>query len=740
MDRRMPFQRALSRIVVIVVLTLGYAAVAWSADDPVIPSGFLAYPPYNGFVFEAVHLLPTPQDHLTIAEAEDNSLYKGMDAIRLAEAGSFDNKFKQTQQRERDRDEQAKETALPGQLADAFKTALAASNGDVAFALGKDLPPAIRAYTAAAVDFRLAHLPAVANQGEGTSPTVALTAEQRVALDNSIPRFQAVLALSDADKRPRAVAAAYMLGRAYALRGASDDTALAAKAFSMTRTLAWAGLPDPDGLAVASFGEQARLRRAAGDLTSAVQLYAEQAARGSVEGVASLKWVAQALYDDPDGMTKVENSPLAQRLLIAYALERNDDGKVRDFVYSPGGRASGVADNGTIDRLLRAAKKWPRDKVAMPDRLAALAYRAGDFDDAQALIDGQETSLAWWIRAKLFMADGNLASAEKAYKKVVALTPATPDRLGLSPFNESAACGELAQLERARGEFVAAMRSQVACDATFDDRDLHSLTTYLAERVLSTRELRGIVDALPADPPNTTIGSTLWQSGSGRQEVRSALARRLVREGHYKEAIDYAAVTGDFSNYQNDPSFDTGLSAKLKTPRDVIQAYGEAHDRTEHAPSQLARAEAWYQLALLTRVRSEYITGHDSPHYANGPIPIFPAASSSEHVRLKQNYATPDQDRLHWFIAFDYAVKAAQLTPPHSQAYAAILCHAAHWMKQAPVLPDAEPAERLQRAWLLYVQRGAYVPWAEKFGSHCPDPDFAGAHRYYHAATVVSKG
>ena len=231
----------------------------------------------------------------------------------------------------------------------------------------------------------------------------------------------------------------------------------------------------------------------------------------------------------------------------------------------------------------------------------------------------------------------------------------------------------------------------------------------------------------------TTIGATRWQSHSGRVEVRSALARRLVREGHYKEAINYADVTGDFANFRDDPSFDTGLNDKLKTPRDVIQAYGEAHDRTQHAPSQLARAEAWYQLALLTRVRSEYITGHDSPHYTNEPTPIFPAASSSERLRLKQNYATADQDRLHWFIAFDYAVKAAQLTPPRSQAYAAILCHAAHWMKQAPVLPGAEPAERLQRAWLLYVRHGAYVPWAEKFGSHCPDPDFVGAHRY-HAA------
>jgi len=712
------------RWIVLAALAAGSIGSATAGDDPSIPSGFLAYPPYNGFVFEAVHLLPGRQDHLTVVEVDDDILSRAMTDIQFPAAASFDDENKAIKQRDEDRARQVKLTAVPEQFAGEFKAMQAATSGDAAYAIGKELPGAIRLYTAAAVDFHIAHPMVITRQSDWAKPAIAtgpMDTEQRGALEKAIGRFQAVLELPDTAKPPRAVAAAYMLGRSYVLRAMPGDQALAEKAFVLTRSLARAGLPDPDGLAVASFGDQARLRRAEGDLTSTIGLYAEQAARGSVEGVESLKWVAQALYNDPQGMAKVENIPLAQRVLIAYALEINDDGRVHEYVYTPGGHPSATEDNGTIDLLLRTAQRWPRQKIAWPDRMAALAYRAGDFDFAHTLIDRQDTALAWWLKAKLLVTDGKLADGEVAYRRVVALSLASTNPDGLSPFNASAACAEMAQLERTRGEFIPAMRNQIACDQRYGGAN-DSLTTYLAERVLTTAEVRNILMTSSRNSSSNTDlvnDSDIWV-------LRSELAKRLIREGHDKEALPYANAKYAVSLSKDSPSFDTGLSESLKTQRDFMQAYATAHDQTKLAPSAVARAAAWYQLALLTRIQHEEIMDHDSHLYKENATPEFPGISSTELVRLKKNYKTPDQDGLRWYIAFDDALNAAQLVPHRSQAYAAILCHAAHWMNQAPpqAIGNRDPIVGLHQAWQLYLKHGAYVPWAERFGHQCPDPDF----------------
>ena len=719
------------RLVAAVALTIGCAGSAAAADDPSIPDGFLAYRPYNGFVFEAVHLLPARHDHLNVVEVDDYVLSRGMDEIRLSAAGSVDDEMKQNKQRDEDREKQVKLTAVPDQYAAEFKAMKSAPNGDAAYAIGKDLPEAIRLYTAAAADFHVAHPAVVERKPDEIWPKPPMAGpmdtEQRAALDKAIPRFQAVLDLPDASKTSRAVAAAYMLGRSYALRGDPGDAALAEKAFVLTRTLARAGLPDPDGLAVASFGDQARLRRAAGDLSSTIGLYAEQATRGSVEGVASLKWVTQALYQDPDGMAKVENIPLGQRLLIAYALEYNDDGRVYEYVYTPGGHPYGNVDNGTMDLIVRTAKQWPKEKIAWPDRLAALAYRTGDMDFVHALVDGQDTALAWWLKAKMLVADGKLAEAEAAYRKVLATSPSAPDPDGLSPFNESAACAEMTQLERVRGEFVPAMRDQLACDRTYRDSQTYGPTIYLAERVLTTVELQSIAAALPPNPSSSSSPTTDLSGVT----LHFELAKRLVREGRYRDALAYADASLVIPINKYDASFDTGLSKSLKTQHDFIQAYATAHDQTQNAGSDVAKAAAWYQLALLTRVEHSQILDHESALYKDKATPDLPGVSSSELARLKANYTMPDQDNLRWYIAYDDALKAAQLVPSHSQAYAAILCHAAHWMNEAP--PEAigghDPIANLRQAWQLYVKHGAYVRWAEDFGHQCPDPDFDAAAR-----------
>lgn len=716
-------------LVLLAALAVAWTWAATAHNAPSIPPGFLAYPPYNGFVFEAVHLLPKPHDHFIVDEVDDYTLSRGMDTVRLAEATSFDGEAGAARQVDKERDREVRLTAVPASLATEFQAVQAAPDGDAAYAIGKDLPEAIRLYTAAAVDFRVAHPSVIERQPDQvwstSSPLAPIDSRQRVALDKAIPRFQAVLDLADAARPPRAVAAAYMLGRSYALRGNPGDAALAEKAFMLTRTLARAGLPDPQGLAVASFGDQARLRREEGDLASAIDLYAKQAAHESVEGVESLKCVAQALYEDSQGMAKVEDMPLGQRLLIAYALEFNDDGRVHEYVYTPGGHPAAHVDDGTMDLLVRTAKQWPKGKIAWPDRMAALAYRTGDFNFAQTLIHGRDTALAGWLRAKMEVASGKLVEAEATYKHVVTMLPAVPNLDGLSSFNASALCSEMAQLERTRGEFIPAIRDQLACDRRGVGVVGSPLVTYLAERVLTTRELRDIVAKQPLASPSRIRRVIDTDS----LVLRSILAKRLVREGRYKEAVSYANTTMDVRVGKADPSFDTGLSASLKTQRDLIQAYASAKNHSGHAATAVARASAWYQLALLTRIDYHEIAGHDSGVYHDEVKPPFPGVSPSEIERLKTNHKTPDKDDLHWYLAYGDALKAAQLVPARSQAYAAILCHAAHWMYQAPPVEGRKPEEIFASTYRLYLKNGAYIPWGKTFGRVCPDPDFKAASR-----------
>src|SRR5271170_4746397 len=121
-----------------------------------------------------------------------------------------------------------------------------------------------------------------------------------------------------------------MLGRLYALSGDIDQ---AAAEFQLTRTLANQGAPDPLGLAVASYGEEARLhlKRAESyfsspnnlprertddygrEMAAAADLYAVQAASGSLMAVNSLRMVAERLV----GHQTANDDPITQRLLAA---------------------------------------------------------------------------------------------------------------------------------------------------------------------------------------------------------------------------------------------------------------------------------------------------------------------------------------------------------------------------------------------------------------------------------------
>ncbi|MDZ5648517.1 hypothetical protein [Nitrospirillum sp. BR 11828] len=712
----------------------------------------LAETPANPFAWEAAHLVPAPTDTMKAVEnrwATDDTRAK----LRI----------------------DAETTGLSPEAASLISAMRAAGDGDKAYALGEKLPAAVRLYTAAAVDY------------------------QAGRLDQAAARFQAVLDLPAAEASPRAVWAAYMLGRVAAQRDQADA---AAAAFAKARSLAQGGAPDPLGLGVASLGEEARVRLAqaglslvttaetdddtvAGSLPAtlrleatgplnvpalaeAVALYAQQAAHGSYLGVASLNIIANHLLGSDDLLDATVTDSLLQQLLAVHVLAFEDDRRRLHVLHTANDPAPYTPHLVWLSSALHMAHIGEPDGPvpAAADRLAALAYRRGDYEAAARLAAMKPGPLSSWVQAKLALQRGDLAQAAKFYAEAAAAFPATgdgPQGSALPVAERNRALGESSVVALARGEYVAALDQLMPVADTYWGDVVH-----IAERVLTVDELKAYVDAkVPASVvanwtqhvdnkqwPNTLLDTMgvgyKYDEEADRLRyqgaplaLRSLLARRLMRAGRGKEALAY---------YHN--------PAVAKDAR----AYLDALDTAGSAWWGASRARAWFQAAQLTRTKGMEIMGTEGVPdeaalqgaydvgigQATLPPGGAPYVTDGERKRFADSAPQPDQ-RFHYrFIATDAAEHAADQLPHTSQAYAATLCWAVNYATdqmigtwtddpgtiQDPywqsvvrriIERDKQAKGRAAALYDRYIKTGPHQPWANHFGHACPAPDFDAA-------------
>ncbi|MFJ3056611.1 hypothetical protein [Herbaspirillum sp. NPDC087042] len=508
-------------------------------DDRV---GTLHNTPANSFAWEAAHLVSV-SDTL---RADEGS---GYDA-----AAGRENDPRALPMREKGRLDEAGVAVL--------KAMRAQSDGDAAYATGAALPAAIRLYTAAAQDYRAAF----GEQGEATSPALLARAQKR---------FEAVLALPAPQGVDRSVWAAYMLGRLSAVQG---DRKKADAAFRQARQLAQTGAADPLGLAVDSYGEQARLyltgeggscswsdfnegRDCAdsippADLKQAIHLYAEQAARGSAGALSSLQAIAGWSLSRDDTSAALIDDAVAQKLLVAYALARVGDvadgpqsgGSDYDPYASTSGssgygdaaRGHGLKPNAVLVNLVTALQRRGLEHIDGIDRVAALAYRTGRYDLAEILAARQESALACWVRAKLALRRGDNEAAVQAYARAIQAFPRND--ASLEPGNADLLQGEQGVLTLSRGQYVEALAqfhraaSQSASRSAGEGYyvgafgDYYNDLAYVAERVLTADELKTYVDAhAPASPmPGEAAVSKAMQEPKYAHYSRPLVAQTLA--------------------------------------------------------------------------------------------------------------------------------------------------------------------------------------------------------------------
>ena len=618
--------------------------------------------PEGTFDFEAAHLLPPPDDHLHVAD--DAFSDDATEARTKAEAAGLT------------ADELRKVVAMR-----------AATKIDAAAAAGAGLAPELLDYTLGAIAFK--------------ARDMAIASEH----------FERVLALSPEQRPRRGLWAQYMLGRAEVVSGNTDG---AIAAFGQVRKRALDGAADPLGLAVASYGEQARVHWHRGNVVAAVALYAEQAAHGSRSGRASLLFVARSLLAHPELLDKALDDPLSQRLLAAYFFARSSEFKQAwpmTGMTADATDSSQAAQSQTgigIAGFLAAVERHGLDRFEGADRLAAGAYRAGRYDLAAKLAAKSDTALSAWVRAKLALRAGDSASAMREFALAARAFPVDESWNGdeFSTAVDSPHCRietERGALALSRDDYAEAMARLYA-----GAKEHWSEAAYVAERVLTADELKTFVDRnvqpLRQQPPKTDHGVS-----TPAMQLRNLLARRLMRAGRLEEALAY---------------FDESSS------RAKAQALIDAQ-RENHAWLAVTRAAALFEQARITRIDGMQLFGTelapDNTEWAGDfPAQDLPLGKDKtfvgkdEPARVAASAVQPDARYHYRSVASGLAERAAALVPARSQAYAAMMCQAARW------LIDDDP-KRAAGLYREYQQHGAYVKWGSDFGRSCPQPDFAAA-------------
>jgi tetratricopeptide (TPR) repeat protein len=510
--------------------------------------------------------------------------------------------------------------------------------------------------------------------------------------------FQAVLAMpDDTNKKSRELWAHFMLGRVAADMG---DAAEARQQFQATRALVRQGMPDPLGLAVASFGEEALLDWKAGDIAAAVDLYAQQAAYGSKTAQNSLITIAGLILKDDALLDKAIVDATARRLIFICLNQNNGAPFFIGFDTDEyGERKSGP---GAVDRTVSAMERHQLTNVQGAGLLASAAYYAGRPDLAEKLAAWEDAPISDWVKAKVALQRGNQQAALPAFEKALKGFSAA----GAATQTANQLGSELGVLRVSRGDYVQALDlfRQASGQNENGMGDYWGDAAYLAERVLTLDELQKYVDARVQSPKP--------KQGSTDSRLRNLLARRLMRAGRRKEAFPYFTEAPD---------------------RTAAQQYAEALDKAASFwrwPG--TRAEAWFTAALLARAKGMELLGFErSPDYAmwdgefdggfTEPKHASDAYQTEDERKRAAASRAPREVRFQYRLtAVDHATASADLLPHSSQAFAAVLCEASTWVI------DREP-ERARQVYQRYLHQGAYMPWAKEFGRTCPDPDFASA-------------
>ncbi|HEX7182169.1 MAG TPA: hypothetical protein VF756_10025 [Thermoanaerobaculia bacterium] len=507
------------------------------------------------------------------------------------------------------------------------------------------------------------------------------------------------------ERRLRSTWAAFMLGKAH-LHG---DRREAIRWFQRTRELAAGGFEDTLGLAAASFGWEAQAERDLGRWDRALTLYADLLRTGDPLAPRALRVACRdALAAGPEALETIARSPEARAVMTTFLVSPPN----------PSWTDYPEQEPASIQAWLEAVKRAGVRDAEGADRLAWVAYRAGDFRTAGEWVERApvDAPMARWMKAKLLLREGKLTEARKLLDEVARTRPPAMMAAGEAMMyvyegGEKLATGPEAGAESAvvflaQGDYTGAL-----------DRFLRTGywlgASYVAERVLTIPELKAYVDATwPADQaelwqPTEEISWIIYAGGLIHppeerlaRDIRYLLGRRLARAGRYQEARDY-------------------LPAEWR-PR--IDALAQAlHKGRDSQSSAEERAGSLFRAACVTRWEGMELTGTEiDPDWTEEEgqyeLQVYVNAlearnrnrrlkpSADERKREARHRVEPWK-RFHYrYRAADLAWEAAALLPNDSDAKANILATAGDLARRSrsqgrrPLLQGTGALLRVHRA------------------------------------------
>jgi hypothetical protein len=536
--------------------------------------------------------------------------------------------------------------------------------------------------------------------------------------DETRKAWEDLLRRPEQDRHYRTVWAAFMLGKV-GLK--TSDFSGAIQWFEKTRELAKAGFADSLGLAADSYGWEGRAEWKQDHPEKAAPLFLTQLGLGDPSAVVSLKalipdrdpvegmlnygpksaedfgsWTDdQKQEEDQKELAKLKNAApnaLLRRLITVHILATATSNEY----FSDEEKAAASA---RCKRWLDIVRQLNIGRVDDAEYLGWVAYNNGDYKGAAHWLElaNGDSGAALWLKAKLQLRAGKIADAANTMSKAwetLMKGPAYNEPQSMheemsryESFPEGqhwgwgqSSSGDLAGLRLARGDFVQSLD-------TFIKGHLWNDAAFVAERVLTTNELKQYVDAQPPSKPPK-------EGEDYNAKLKYLLGRRLVREDRYADAAAYLQ-----------PPYDKVLEKYLKALKDGAN---EKLSKTE-------RAHAWFTAAWIARYDGMELMGtevapdafvesgsFEIPDIAkqrrtgvyqtvsydkngeekkkNSPIALKP--SPQELQRLNANKIQPDI-RFHYrLIAGALAMKAAALLPDNSEELADVVNQAGVWVKR----------------------------------------------------------
>jgi hypothetical protein len=495
--------------------------------------------------------------------------------------------------------------------------------------------------------------------------------------------WERLLKRPEGERHFRSTWAAFMLGR-LTLRSDPDG---AIRRFEQTRDLAQHGFADSLGLAASSLGWQARVELERKRFDRALALYVQQLGTGDPSAQPSIRLACRAaLAAGEPALVPVAREPLARQAMTAFVVAPSWE----DWT-QPEADPSFEGDR-DAHAWLAAVKKAGVKQVEDADRLAWAAYLGADFAAADEWLKRApaQAPMARWIRAKLLMREGKRSAAEALLAQAAHDLPQPAlgeDELAWWEWESESpmasplrAAGEHAALRLADGQLVPALDGLLRAGYWVD-------SAYVAERVLTTDELRAYVDkSWPADLAARYVpkeGEDLPRGGFAPEppeklafQIRWLLARRLVREGRSADADAYLPATFQPWARELEQATTAGRdaarpeaarSASLFLAACLLRSHGMQLTGTEIEPDW-AMFEGEYDPQQMVESRNARRQGHLDP-------PTADESKRAEHSRVEP------WKRFHYrYRAMDLGAEAARLLPDGSEEKAKQLATAGTWL------------------------------------------------------------